>query len=103
MRITIASKKQLQPRRFQTPNELAFPFGPMEVTDTIFSNIDYTELQKTITSAFARPDQQKTRTVLVVYKDHIIAEKYSAGFNQKYAYSWLVGNQKYSGDPLRYS
>jgi CubicO group peptidase (beta-lactamase class C family) len=46
------------------------------------ANVDYQRLDKAIADVFANPESQKTRTVLVVYKNQIIAEKYVRGFNE---------------------
>jgi len=62
-----------------------FPYQNSVNNDTIFGNINYKKLQKTIDNAFdiSPSDAQKTRSVLVIYKDHIIAEKYKDGFDKK--------------------
>ncbi|MEX0288358.1 MAG: serine hydrolase, partial [Flavobacteriaceae bacterium] len=65
------------PKRAFATNTLAFPYGDGEPRDSIFENVNYGLLQKTMDSAFARPATQKTRSVLVVYKDHILAERYA--------------------------
>jgi CubicO group peptidase (beta-lactamase class C family) len=56
----------------------------MEQTDTIFSNIDYEKLEKAVANAFDKKGikDKRTRSVLVIYKDKIIAEKYDTGFNK---------------------
>ena len=66
-----------QPQRFISKKELAFPYGSGKARDSLFDNINYQQLQQAVEMAFSRPEVQKTRTVLVVYKDHIIAEEYS--------------------------
>ena len=71
------------PKRTVTTNELAFPYGDATVKDSTFAKIDYKLLKKAIDSAFARPEIQKTRSVLIVYKDHIIAERYASGFTRE--------------------
>ncbi len=76
-------------KRFDIPNrnkktkDLPYPFGNKAQNDTIFTNIDYDQLQKAVDGAFDKPgeDLKKSRAVLVIYKDHIIAEKYSNGFD----------------------
>ncbi|MBT8185015.1 MAG: beta-lactamase family protein [Eudoraea sp.] len=74
--------KKLQPGRFKTANSSAFPYGSGVAKDTVFSNIDYGLLQATVERAFEQPEKQKTRTVLVMYKDHIIAEEYGEGITR---------------------
>src|SRR5690606_3717579 len=70
----------LQPKRSVVSDTIPFPYGNGEPDDTIFSHIDYKELDKVVESAF--DSVYKTRSVLVLYKDHIIAEKYAEGFNE---------------------
>src|SRR5690606_23241756 len=76
----------LQPKRSVASDTIPFPYGNGEPQDTIFSHIDYKELNKVVESTF--DSISKTRSVLVVYKDHIIAEKYAEGFNEN---SLLLG------------
>ncbi|MCP4882849.1 MAG: serine hydrolase [Flavobacteriales bacterium] len=72
------------PNRFISPDTLAYPYGNMPQKDTVFGGVDYEKLQKAVNNAFDREGEQvqQTRSVLVIYKDQIIAEKYSDGFNQ---------------------
>ncbi len=72
------------PHRNKTPNNLSFPYGSSRQRDTIFANIDYQVLQNAIENAFDKSDEniKKTRSVIVVYKNQIIAEKYANGFNE---------------------
>ena len=70
------------PNRIQNKSEVSFPFGNLETKDTLFGNVDYKQLEKAIDGAFANAEVQKTRTVLVAYKNHIIAEKYIDGFTK---------------------
>ncbi|HMI08326.1 MAG TPA: serine hydrolase [Flavobacterium sp.] len=73
------------PKRTKTENKLPFPYGNLEQKDTFFPNINYGKLHQTIDEAFDQKGnkQKRTRSVLVVYKDKIIGEKYDAGFNKK--------------------
>ena len=71
-----------RPSRKQIETNLPFPFGNNGSLDTIFDNVDYHQLLKAVESAFANAEVQKTRTVLVTYKNHIIAEKYTDGFTK---------------------
>ena len=72
------------PKRNKTKTELAFPYGDKPQKDTIFNNIDYKKLNKAVADGFDPEDNnmKKTRTVLVIYKDQIIAEKYTKGFDK---------------------
>ena len=75
-----------QPNRNQPFIEKPYPFGHKKAKDTLFPEIDYTLIKKAIENAFTdRPDEQtlkNTRSVLVLYKNHIIAEKYAPGFDK---------------------
>lgn len=68
------------PRRNRPINKQPFPYGNGSPEDTVFEEIDFAKLQTAVENAFA-PDN-RTRAVLVVYKDHLIAEHYSAGFSE---------------------
>jgi CubicO group peptidase (beta-lactamase class C family) len=72
------------PKRMKKVNVLPFPYGDLEPKDTFFSNINYGKLQKAIDDAFDHTGnkEKRTRAVLVVYKDKIVAEKYAAGFSK---------------------
>jgi len=78
------SKPYEVPRRFQTTNNFAFPYGDLPAKDTLFSNINYPNLQAAINNAFDEIGEKKkrSRAVLVVYKDKIIGEKYAPGFSK---------------------
>lgn len=74
------TKFTLKPKRDFTKTDLSFPYGDKKQKDTVFSNVDYTVLQKAIDKGFSNPDVQKTRSTIVIYKDQIIAENYAGGF-----------------------
>jgi CubicO group peptidase (beta-lactamase class C family) len=78
------SKPYEVPKRTILKNNLPFPYGNNEPKDTVFANIDYTKLKTAVANAFDNKDEQKkrTRAVLVIYKDKIIAEKYDTGFDK---------------------
>ncbi|MBA6156182.1 serine hydrolase [Tenacibaculum sp. S7007] len=75
------SKKPLVPFRSKPDNITPFPYGNAEQIDTVFSNVDYKKLNETIDTIFN--DRNKTRSVVVLYKDKIIAEKYDDGFTKE--------------------
>ena len=60
-----------------------YPWGNIKV-DTIFANVDYDKLNVAVSNAFDAKGKKKkrTRSVIVIYKDKIIAEKYADGFNK---------------------
>jgi CubicO group peptidase (beta-lactamase class C family) len=72
----------LIPNRNKTNNNLTFPYGDLPQKDTIFKNIEYNQLHSAIDDTFDDNEIKKTRAVLVIYKDHIIAEKYADSLNE---------------------
>lgn len=78
------SKPYEVPKRTFWKNNLPYPFGNNEPKDTVFTNIDYPKLQKAVADAFDKPGEKnkRTRSVVVLYKDHLVAEKYADGFNK---------------------
>jgi CubicO group peptidase (beta-lactamase class C family) len=78
------SKPYEVPKRTKIVNNLPFPYGNNEPKDSTFSNIDYVKLEKAVANAFDIKGQKnkRTRAVLVIYKDKIIAEKYDTGFDK---------------------
>jgi len=79
-----ASKPYEVPKRSKNKINLPFPYGDNEPKDTIFSNIDYKKLNAAVDNSFDKKGEKnkRTRAILVVYKDHIIAEKYDTNFNK---------------------
>lgn len=78
------SKPYKVPKRTKLEHNLAFPYGNNEPKDSVFANVDYTKLEKVVANAFDVEGQKKkrTRAVIVIYKDKIIAEKYDTGFDK---------------------
>lgn len=78
------SKPYEVPKRVKISTNLPFPYGNNEPKDTIFANIDYAKLNAAVANAFDTKGEQnkRTRSVIVIYKDKIIAEKYDTGFNK---------------------
>lgn len=78
------SKPYLVPKRTKLNNNLPFPYGNNEPKDTVFENIDYDKLNMAVANAFDKKGEVKkrTRSILVIYKDKIIAEKYDTGFHK---------------------
>jgi CubicO group peptidase (beta-lactamase class C family) len=78
------SKPYLVPKRSKINTNLPFPYGNLESKDTVFSNIDYKKLNAVVENAFDKKGQKdkRTRSVIVIYKDKIIAEKYADGFDK---------------------
>jgi CubicO group peptidase (beta-lactamase class C family) len=78
------SKPYDSPKRVKTENDLEFPYGDNEQKDTVFTTIDYAKLNVAVANAFDTKGviNKRTRSLLVIYKDKIIAEKYETGFNK---------------------
>ncbi|MFD1292759.1 serine hydrolase domain-containing protein [Lutibacter holmesii] len=78
------------PNRTFVKNEIPYPYGNLPQKDTVFPEVDYKKLDKTVSRVFDEGAQKikRTRAVLVLYKDKIIAEKYANGFSKN---SQLLG------------
>lgn len=78
------TKRYEVPKRNKLNNNLPYPFGNLEPKDTVFANINYDKLQKAVADAFdkKREKNKRTRSLIVIYKDKIIAEKYTNGFDK---------------------
>ena len=72
----------LQPNRFFKKIDLPYPFGHMPPKDTVLPEVDYEALNKAVALAFSNPEVQKTRTVAILYKGHLLAERYADGFTK---------------------
>lgn len=68
------------PHRTRVHDSMPFPYGNVGKKDTVFSNVNYKKLKKAVHKSFAEYETQKTRTLLVAYKNQIIAEEYGEGF-----------------------
>lgn len=78
------SKLYEAPKRTKEIKNLPFPYGDLEQKKVVFPNVDYGKLQQVVENAFDVDGKKSklTRSVIVIYKDQIIAEKYSDGFNK---------------------
>lgn len=72
----------IQPQRNFSEIAKPYPYGHLPAKDTIFENINYDQLQKAGAMAFGNPEVQKTRTLAIVYKGHLIYEDYVEGFDK---------------------
>lgn len=73
----------LVPKRNKTPKNLPFPYGNLPQKDTVFSNVDYQKLEQVVDTYFKQnTEDNTTRSLLIVYKNQIIAEKYADGFDK---------------------
>lgn len=62
-------------------DSLPYPIGTLKPRDTIFPEVNYLKLEAAIDSAFARQEIQRTRSVLVLYKDRLLSERYADGID----------------------
>ncbi|MEB3347830.1 serine hydrolase [Aquimarina gracilis] len=78
------NKVILKPRRSKIETGLPYPYGNLPQKDTIFNTIAYDQINAAVNSIFDKPgeDIQKTRAIMVLYKDQIIAEKYIDGLDR---------------------
>lgn len=70
-----------QPKRTFLESSTPYPFGNEKPIDTTFAEVDYSQLGTALENAFF--EANKTRAVVVLYKDHLIAEKYAPGFTEE--------------------
>ena len=80
-----ATKTYLTPKRsFKQLDSIPYPYGTGVPIDSVFESINYKLLTKAVNNCFDKGDENslKTRAVLVLYKDHIIAEQYAPGFDK---------------------
>lgn len=72
------------PNRNKKATKLTFPHGDLPQPDTIFENVDYRKLAQAVDAAFdvGNEKNRRSRAVIVIYKDQIIAEKYAPGFTK---------------------
>jgi len=71
----------LVPKRTRVENTLPFPYGNNGTKDTLINEVDYKKIERAIDYAFEDPENRRTRSVLIVYKDQIIGEQYVEGID----------------------
>ena len=76
-----SEKPILSPNRNQPIDTIPYPFGQAAPLDTVFPEVDMDQINKAVALAFANSEIQKTRTFLILYKGHLLAEKYLDGFS----------------------
>ncbi len=75
-------KDLIIPHRTIIEDTIPFPFGNGRAVDSNITNLNYAQLDKALETAFSDPDVKRTRTVMVLYKNQLIAERYSEGFDR---------------------
>ena len=80
----------LVPQRFQVSSALPYPQGHGKPRDTVFPEVDYTQLQRGLDQAFSYPDRQRTRTVAILYKNHLMAARHEGFGPQTPVLGWSM-------------
>src|SRR5690606_24685916 len=75
-------KAYLVPRRKKVLDTIPYPYGQADPLDSLFPEVDMDQINKAVAMAFAEPRRQRTRTLLILYKGHILAERYGDGFDK---------------------
>lgn len=78
----LENEKFLKPNRTMCFDSLPYPMGHLPPKDTVFPEVDYNKVEKALALAFSNSEIQKTRTLLVLYKGHLLDEKYADGFTK---------------------
>ncbi|MAD97491.1 MAG: serine hydrolase [Flavobacteriaceae bacterium] len=74
------SKEYASPKRNKKLIEKPYPFGHQTPVDTIFENVDYDKLNAALDGLF--DPKNKTRGAVVIYKDHLLTERYADGYDK---------------------
>ncbi len=72
------------PSPHNCPINGGYPFGNKEHSDSLLPNVNYKKLNNAINNVFdpQKEDSLKTRAVIVVHKDMLIAERYNDNFDK---------------------
>lgn len=77
------STPYLIPKRTKISTNLSYPYGDLPQKDTIFSLLNYNKLEGVVDNYFSKNNEfNTTRSLLVIYKDQIIVERYADGFDK---------------------
>ena len=70
-----------KPVRSFTENTNPYPYGNGAPADTVFSNLDLPAIETAILNSFDNEGEakQRSRAIVVLYKGHLVAEKYAPG------------------------
>lgn len=72
----------LEPKRTLKFDSIPYPYGHLPAKDTVFPEIDYDALNQALALPFGNPKIQKTRTLVVLYKGHLLHENYIERFDK---------------------
>lgn len=72
----------VSPERSKGFDPAPFPFGNEVPIDTVLEEVNYNSLDNALTWAFSDPEVRRTRTVLILYKNLLIGERYAEGFDR---------------------
>ena len=68
------------PKRNRSVSDAPFPYGNAAAKDSVFPEVDEAALQQALDFAFDPVNQ--SRAVVVLYKDHLLTERYAEGFSK---------------------
>ena len=69
-----------KPKRSKLSGLAPFFLGNDSIAETSFEKVDFALLEKAVDGAFANNEVQKTRTVLIAYKNRLLTERYIEDF-----------------------
>ena len=74
----------VSPHRNLTKINAPYPYGDLPQKDTVFTNVDYSKLNEVVLAQINNDTAriQGTSSLLVIYKNQIIAEEYAEGFDK---------------------
>ena len=75
-------RQYAEPKRNFEKIEAPYPYGHLNPVDTLFTEINYQQFNKAVALPFSRNDVQKTRTLLVLYRGHLVYERYVDEFDK---------------------
>ena len=89
----LRSQVYVIPKPSTNLDSAAWPMGD-KISDTVSRDVDTSKLDAAVNTVFTEPrtgKKQRTRAVLVVYKNQLIAERYAPGFNKDMKmYGWSM-------------
>ena len=74
-------RKAILPKRKRSNSMLAFPYGNGAAKDSVFPGVDNKGMENALDFAFA--PENETRAVVILYKGHLLTERYSKGISKE--------------------